>query len=207
LSAGVVPSIQTGAARAGDARIARVPGTPKIPSRSNVNASAHPPKVEIFDVAAGINIDNKGLERRVDVYREEPFGLYMSREVVEHPTSFWIESYLLPDLGIRVSKWKWKPGEPAEHDYYIDIVTIEHDGALWRVTDYYLDIIVARGSRPELVDIDELTLALHEGLIDPKEAERALRTSHAAMAGLAENGYSMDAWLRTYGITLVWPAR
>lgn len=52
----------------------------------------HPPKVEVFDVAARTNTDPKGHVRSVGEYRVEPFGLYVAREVVDHPSIAALES-------------------------------------------------------------------------------------------------------------------
>ncbi len=70
----------------------------------------HPPKTALFDLAAGVNVDTKGCARAVDEYRETPFGLYMSRAMVDRPTAHWVESWLLPELGLCVTDWWWNPG-------------------------------------------------------------------------------------------------
>jgi hypothetical protein len=64
----------------------------------------HPPKIVTFDVPARVNTDTKGIQRPVDEYRETPFGLYMSRAMINRPTAHWVETWLLPDLGLR-SEW------------------------------------------------------------------------------------------------------
>ena len=69
----------------------------------------HPPKTALFDLAAGVNVDTKGCPRAVDEYRETPFGLYMSRAMIDRPTAHWVESWLLPDLGTApLRAWRWR---------------------------------------------------------------------------------------------------
>ncbi|MGH3838428.1 MAG: DUF402 domain-containing protein, partial [Pseudonocardiaceae bacterium] len=63
----------------------------------------HPPKVELFDLDAMTNTDPKGVVRTVREYRVEPFGLYLARDVIDHPSICALESWLLPELGLRIT--------------------------------------------------------------------------------------------------------
>jgi predicted RNA-binding protein associated with RNAse of E/G family len=164
----------------------------------------HPPKITTFDVTARVNIDNKGFERVVEEYRVTPFGLYMSRAMVDRPSAHWVQSWLLPDLGVCVTDWWWNPGHERDQDFYLDICDIVRDGERWRLTDLYLDIVVHTGKSARVLDIDEFVEAVGAGLIGPELAEEALHRSHAAVAGLAAHGHDLDAWLAGQGITLSW---
>ncbi|GAA1834146.1 DUF402 domain-containing protein [Pseudonocardia ailaonensis] len=167
----------------------------------------HPPKLQTFDVPAAVNIDNKGLRRAVAEYRVAPFGLYMSREIVARESAHWIESWLLPDLGIVVSDWWWNPGHERDQDYYLDIAQVEPGGDVWRTTDLYLDVVVKNGRWSELLDVDEFVAAIREGLLDEETAQWALDRSHAVVAALGAHGHDLDAWLATEGIVLSWRDR
>ncbi|MHC1557306.1 ribonuclease FAU-1 family protein [Actinomycetospora sp. C-140] len=164
----------------------------------------HAPKIETFDVTAGTNTDPKGFVRAVDVYREAPFGLYLSRPMPDHPTLTHLRSWLLPALGIRVTDFSWKPGHARLQDHYLDIVDITREGATWRTEDHYVDLVVHTGERTEVLDLDELAEAVAAGLLDPGRAERALMTSHATLAALAEHGHDLERWLATRDVTLTW---
>jgi predicted RNA-binding protein associated with RNAse of E/G family len=166
--------------------------------------AVHPPKIQTFDTAAGINIDNKGFERVVDEFRETPFGLYMSRPVVNRASATWIESWLLPDLGICVTDWVWAPGHERDQDFYIDIAAIARDGAGWRMTDLYLDVVVSTGRSAQVIDVDEFVAAVAEGVLDPALAEYAMQRAYGVVAALAAHGNDLAAWLATEGITLRW---
>ena len=120
----------------------------------------HPPKTVLFDLAAGTNIDTKGCARAVDEYRLTPFGLYMSRAIVDRSTAYWIQSWLLPDLGLCVTDWWWNPGHHRDQDFYLDVCEIERDGDRWRLTDHYLDIVVRTGRDAEVIDVDEFVAAV-----------------------------------------------
>jgi uncharacterized protein len=167
----------------------------------------HPPKTVIFDLAAGVNIDTKGFERPVEEYRLAPFGLYMSRAMVDRPTAHWVESWLLPDLGICVTDWWWNPGHRRDQDFYLDICDIVRDGDRWVLTDHYLDIVVQNRRGAEVIDVDEFVAAVALGLLDGAAAEAAMGRSYRVLDGIAAHGHDLDAWLAEMGITLSWKPR
>nr|WP_042188098.1 DUF402 domain-containing protein [Kibdelosporangium sp. MJ126-NF4] len=176
----------------------------------------HPPKVELFDVRAMENIDPKGFRRTVDEYRLEHFGLFMARKMDGHPKLAYIESWLLPELGLRVTHWHRHPGTPRGEDVYIDLVEVDPDfgtysnegssalGPVWRMVDVYLDLHVYTGERLEVVDTDELLAALDARLIDAGTAQRALERTYRTVDGISAHGYDTDAWLRSLGIEMTW---
>ncbi|SHL30533.1 hypothetical protein SAMN05443637_1247 [Pseudonocardia thermophila] len=167
----------------------------------------HPPKISTFDVPGMVNIDTKGCVRPVEVYTETSFGLYMSRPVVGRPSAHWIETWLLPDLGIAVSDWAWNPGHERDQDFYLDIATISRDGSRYVLVDHYLDIVVQQRRSTQVIDVDEFTAAVAAGLIDPAAAEYALNAMVQAVTGLAANANDLDAWLAGLGIRLTWRKR
>jgi uncharacterized protein len=167
----------------------------------------HRPKIETFDVAAATNTDPKGFVRQVDEYRVEPFGLYMARPVVGHPRIRYLESWLLPGLGLRANDFWHRPGRERDNDLYLDVAdTVVEDG-VWRTVDHYLDIALWTGRKLAVLDADELTAALLAGLVDGNTAERAMQTTFLAVDGLAAHGYDLDAWLEGSGIALAWRRR
>ncbi|WP_181781179.1 DUF402 domain-containing protein [Pseudonocardia pini] len=164
----------------------------------------HPPKIQTFDVQAGVNVDNKGFRREVREFRRAPFGLYMSREIVGRASTSWIESWLLPELGIVVSDWTWRTGHERDQDFYLDIARVEPGEDLWRTTDLYLDVIVKTGAWTEVLDVDEFVEAVATGLLDTGTAEWAMHRCTEVVAALAGHGHDLDAWLASRGITLTW---
>ncbi len=164
----------------------------------------HPPKIELFDVAAMTNTDPKGIVRAVDRYRTTDFGLYMAREVDGHPTIGYFRSWLLPEYGLRVSRWRPRPGQKLDHDVYIDVVDIEPGtgpDAVWRTVDLYLDILMRDRRDLRVLDTDEVLAARSAGLIDDRTAQRAFERAFAAVDGIAAAGYDVDGWL---DIPLTW---
>jgi predicted RNA-binding protein associated with RNAse of E/G family len=168
-----------------------------------VNATIHPPKIEIFDIAAMTNTDPKGFVRAVDEYRLEDFGLFMARPVDGHPEIAYFQTWLLPRLGLRVSRWGSHPGMRFDYDYYLDLVDIE-TGPVWQTTDLYLDIQVTTGQDQRLLDTDETLEALTAGLIDHAAARRAFERAFVAVDGIAAANRDVDAWLAGQGIAVTW---
>lgn len=164
----------------------------------------HPPKVETFDLDGRTNTDPKQRVRQVEEFRVEPFGLYMFRSMPNHPRLHEIESWLLPELGLRVSRWGWQPGYERDLDYYLDVAEVTATATTWHSVDHYLDIEVGDGRWARLVDIDEFVLATQADLLDAATAQRALEIAYDAVDGLARHGYDLASWLQEKGITLSW---
>lgn len=160
----------------------------------------HPPKIELFDVAAMTNTDNKGFVRAVDRYETTEFGLYMARPVVGHPDIAYFRTWLLPEHGLRVSRWAAHPGMRLDHDVYIDVADIE-TGPVWRTTDLYLDVLVHDHASLRVHDTDELLEAHTAGLLDRATVQRAFERTFSAVEGITATGYDVEAWL---AIPLTW---
>ncbi len=167
---------------------------------------AHPVKVERHDTQAGLHQTNTGA-RPVDLYREYPHGLYVSRRFVAHPRVAYWQAHLLPDLlpgglGIQLCHYDFH-GERA-HDFYIDIASISRQDHVWTVRDHYLDLLVWNGLCAEIADTDELGAALTAGHIAAHEFAAAVAGAHAVLNGLARHGYDVQAWLESRGLSLDW---
>ncbi|MFE0023104.1 DUF402 domain-containing protein [Amycolatopsis sp. NPDC059021] len=164
----------------------------------------HPPKREIFDVAARTNTDPKGITRDVEEYREEPFGLYLARPAPGRPQFRYLESWLLPGLGLRLTDFWYNPGHERDQDFYADVVRVDRDGSRWTTTDLYLDLVLKDKVSVRVIDTDELVAAVAQDLLSPQDAEYALETTYATVEGLATHGYDLAAWLSTKDIALTW---
>ncbi|OZM72178.1 DUF402 domain-containing protein [Amycolatopsis antarctica] len=164
----------------------------------------HPPKVEIFDVATRTNTDPKGIERAVEEFRVEPFGLYMARPTPGRPQFRYLESWLLPGFGLRVTDFWFNPGHKRDQDFYLDVVHIERDGDRWRATDLYLDLVLSQGRGVRVLDTDELLAAVTADLIGAERACQAFDRAYATVDALASHGYDLGAWLTGEGVELRW---
>ena len=163
----------------------------------------HPVKQETFDVSALTNTDPKGYLRAVDTYTETDFGLYMARGA-DHPRFGYLESWLLPDLGLRANIFHFRPGVDVDQELYIDIADINREGSTWTTRDLYVDLVATTGTPIDVLDIDELAAATSAGLITASEAERAIDRTLTAVEGITRYGDDVHQWLRSRGITLEW---
>jgi hypothetical protein len=127
--------------------------------------------------------------------------------MVARPTATWVESWLLPDLGLCVTDWWWAPGHERHQDFYLDVCEIVRDGGRWLLTDHYLDIVVRTGREAVVVDVDEFVAAVALGLLDPATAESAMHRTHHAVDRLAAHGHDLDRWLAGLGVRLSWKRR
>lgn len=164
----------------------------------------HPPKHEIFDLAARTNTDPKGIVRAVDVYTVTPWGLYMARPTPGRDQFHYIESWLLPDLNLRVTVFHFNPGYERDQDFYLDVGDYTPGPELWYGDDHYLDLVVRTGREVYLTDVDELVAAIRAGLLGPAHGEQAIHTAAATVDALAAHEYDLHRWLTAIGITLTW---
>ncbi|MDT5127004.1 MAG: uncharacterized protein QOH54_2648 [Mycobacterium sp.] len=164
----------------------------------------HPPKHETFDLTARTNTDPKGIVRAVDVYAVEPWGLYMARPTPGRAQFHYLESWLLPSIGLRASVFHFNAGYERAQDFYLDVGSYSPGPTEWHAEDHYLDLVVRTGQSVELEDVDELLVAVRHGLLTPDTAERAVRTAASAIDGLARHDYALEKWLADLHMVLTW---
>ena len=175
----------------------------------------HPVKSETFLVPERINIDPKGFKRAVDTYTETDFGLYMARGA-DHPDFGYLESWLLPELNLRVSIFHFRDKDKSDSstsgttrsDYYVDIVDIAvdtaNDTSTWHTRDLYVDLSCVVGEPVDVLDIDELAASTSAGIITADEAERAIEATLTAVDGITRHGDNSLEWLAAQGYPLTW---
>jgi uncharacterized protein len=166
--------------------------------------SIHPPKHETFDLLAYTNTDPKGIVRAVDEYVVQPWGLYLARPTPGRAQFHYLESWLLPSIGLRATVFHFNAGHERDHDYYVDVGEFTPGRDVWRSEDYYLDIVVRNGKGADLADIDELLDAVRHGLLRPEIGEQAVRRAVHAVDGLARHDYDLQRWLAAEGMNLTW---
>ena len=164
----------------------------------------HPPKGETFDLVGRTNTDPKGFVRDVDEYRVRPWGLYMARPTPGRAQFHYLESWLLPDLGLRANIFHFNPGHERDQDFYLDVGQIRVGPDRWETEDHYLDLVVRTGRGTDLVDVDELLEAHAHGLVTTEIAEAALQSAVRAVGGLAAHGHDLNAWLSSLDVHVTW---
>lgn len=163
----------------------------------------HPVKQETFNTASKTNTDPKGFLRDVDTFRVTEFGLYMARRA-NHPRFGYLESWLLPKLGLRANIFHFRDGVEVEQEFYFDVADIDVDGDVWVTRDLYVDLVSNTGTPIDVLDIDELAAATSAGYITAEEAEKAIDVTLNAVEGITRHKDDAMEWLRAQGIDLTW---
>ncbi|MFD5867465.1 DUF402 domain-containing protein [Corynebacterium sp. NPDC060344] len=171
-------------------------------------ADLHVPKLETFDVPASANVDPKGFVRDVDVFEAHPHGLYMARGA-DHPQFGYLESWLLPSLGLRANVFHFRPGVEATSHRYLDVAEVTRgDDGVWRTRDLYLDLLVlggdGLGGGIRVDDADELTAAIAAGIVGADVGAWAVDRAFDALAGITAHDGDADAWLASVGCPVTW---
>jgi uncharacterized protein len=134
----------------------------------------------------------------------QPWGLYMARPTPGRVQFHYIESWLLPSLGLRVTVFHFNPGHERQQDYYLDVGEYTPGHPAWHAEDHYLDLVVRSGVGTELTDVDEFITAIQHRLLSPEQGERAIRRVTTAVDGLAGHGHDLQRWLAAAGMELTW---
>ena len=130
--------------------------------------------------------------------------MYVARPTPGRPQFHYLESWLLPSLGLRATMFHANPGYERDHDYYLDVGEYTPGPAAWHSEDHYLDLEVRTGRGVSLTDVDELMDAVRLGLLRPDVAVQAVARAVAAVEGLARHRYDVHRWLAANGMDLTW---
>ncbi len=128
----------------------------------------------------------------------------MARPTPGRAQFHYLESWLLPALGLRVTVFHFNPGHERDQDFYLDIGEYRAGPTRWRGEDYYLDLVLRTGIDVQIADVDELCSAVAHGLLSPERGERAIRTAVATIDALARHDYDLHRWLADSGMALTW---
>jgi uncharacterized protein len=142
--------------------------------------------------------------RAVDVYTVEPWGLYMARPTPGRAQFHYLESWLLPSLGLRINIFHFNAGHQPTYDLYLDVGSYSPGPSQWHAEDHYLDLLLHTGRSVELTDVDELLTAVQHGLLTQDTAEGAIMTATNAIEGLARHDYDLGKWLADLHMVLTW---
>lgn len=177
----------------------------------------HPVRVMTYDMTPGrdaLYLDNDGPFGRLTYIEATAgklsYGLEFTAD--EHPVLSSLEAHVLPELSVRVVRFRRRNAKADDYayyvdddyDYYVDIVRVVAQGEQWVVRDLYLDVLVFDGVRAKILDTDEYLEACAEGHMDEDEAGYGLLKLHAFLDGLAKREYTLSRYLASQGVTLTW---
>ena len=155
----------------------------------------------IVRISSGVNTREKMPNSSIRPFNER---MSLSLATPGRDQFHYLESWLLPTVGLRVSVFHFNPGYERDQDYYLDVGRFTQAGHVWTSEDHYLDLVVRTGRDVALTDADELLIAVHQGLLAPELAERAVQTAVRAVDGLASHDYHLEHWLADLEMTLTW---
>ena len=131
----------------------------------------------------------------------------MARPTPGRAQFHYLESWLLPSLGLRATIFHFNPGHERDQDYYLDVGDSPGRTTVWHVRGPLSRPRRAHGSDVDLIDVDELLTAVQHGLLTPETAEQAMQTAVTAIDGLARHDYDLKRWLAGHGMVLTWRDR
>lgn len=142
--------------------------------------------------------------RAVDVYTAQPWGLYMARPTPGRAQFHYIESWLLPSLGLRATIFHFNPGHEKDQDFYLDVGEFTATADAWYAEDHYVDLVTHQGVGTDVLDVDELMSAVADGVLPVPKAHQAVMHTVAAVEGLTRNDHDLHRWLAGNGMDLTW---
>ncbi len=152
----------------------------------------------LVDTVAGTVRDRNGVIYPLERLVVAGGRLYYARSIAPNPLFSYHERWLLPEQNWVVNRFAFHPHRLPSIDWYIETDLIEVDGALWRVSDGYLDVGLFEGRRYYLEDADELADGIAAGDIPLAEGLVALRALNQLCLALERHHYSGHALLREY---------
>jgi uncharacterized protein len=164
-----------------------------------------PVKTLRYDLANMTNTVKAGCFK-VDVYEKSGQWLYLARPMLGHPHIAYLKSFLIPSLGLQISRWRLHDKSKSSgynfYDHYVDIGVIETNQSEWLLHDFYLDVLVVEGKAAHVLDTDEYLQGVQSNLLSPEEACFALSRTHELINALADNGYNLESYLHQQGIKI-----
>ena len=73
--------------------------------------------------------------------------LYMARPTPGRAQFHYLESWLLPSLGLRATVFHFNPGHERDQDYYLDVGEYTPGPDVWSAEDHYLDLVVRKAAK------------------------------------------------------------
>ncbi|MGL4608677.1 MAG: DUF402 domain-containing protein [Trueperaceae bacterium] len=166
----------------------------------------HKPKEIVYNILEGTNTVAHG-RFKVDTYEITPDWLYMARSVVNHSYIAYLKAFIIPSLGIQINHFffydKEIPSKYTFYDYYVDVGQVtQQTPEQWLFRDLYLDVLVVANRAAHILDTDEYLQAIQENLMATSEIGFALTRTHELMNTLAENNYSLEAYLNHHTLNI-----
>ncbi|WP_223839296.1 hypothetical protein [Saccharopolyspora pogona] len=168
-----------------------------------VTAAFSPQLVEVIDVFSSQRRQPSGSVAQLEVCHVERWGLAVECPTPEAPDHDAEITWLLPDLGLRLTRYRPRRRHSRPGPSMLTAVHIERETRSWTMTDLLLGLEVGDHGRARITHATEFAAAVGNGLIRLSEADYALRTVHRTLDEVTRHR-DINQWLAHRGIFQLW---
>lgn len=164
-----------------------------------------PQLVDTVDTISAVRSYSSGMSRHLTTCEVERWGLRMECPTPEDPFSDSEVTWLIPDLGLRLTHHRPRSRHARRAPSVLTAVRVERDGRSWRTTDLLLGLAVPGGTTARIVRSEEFAAAVAGRVLQSDDADLALRTVHRTLEEISLHRHDMTSWLMHRGLYEVWP--
>ena len=164
-----------------------------------------PQLVDTVDTVTGVRSYSSGGTRHLTTCQVERWGLRLECPTPEDPFSDGEVTWLLPDLGLRLTHQRSRSRHGRPTPSTLTAVRVQRDSRSWRTTDLLLGLAVPGGTTARIVRSEEFAAAVAGRVLRPGDADLALRTVHRTLEEISHFRHDLNAWLNHLDIFDVWP--
>lgn len=170
-----------------------------------MGAVTTPQLVDVIDTISGVRTYSSGGMRHLTSCHIERWGLRIEHPTPEDPFSDSEVTWLLPDLGVRLTTFHPRSRHARGGPSVLTAVRVERDQRYWQTTDLLLGLAVPGGTTARIVRSEEFAAAVAGRVLLPGDADQALRTIHRTLEDLSNVNHNLTSWLTWQGIYDAWP--
>ncbi|RJQ72754.1 hypothetical protein D5S17_25925 [Pseudonocardiaceae bacterium YIM PH 21723] len=164
-----------------------------------------PQLVDVVDTVTGLRSYSSGTTRQLHACRVEPWGLHLECPTPEDPFSEMEVTWLLPGFGLRLTHLRPRSRHARIQPAVLTAVRVERDARMWRTTDLLLGLSVPGGTTARIVRSEEFAAAVAGRVLQPGDADMALRIVHRTLTEVSHQRHDLNSWLASRRIFDVWP--
>ncbi|MCP3802484.1 hypothetical protein NLX83_24750 [Allokutzneria sp. A3M-2-11 16] len=170
-----------------------------------MSAVITPQLVDVVDTFTSVRNYSSGTARQLTTCRVEPWGLRTECPTPEDPFSECEVTWLLPDLGLRLTYLRPRSRHARSTPSVLTAVRVQRDTRSWRTTDLLLGLAVPGGTTARIVRSEEFAAAVAGRVLRSSDADLALRTVHRTLEEISYQRHDISSWLCSMGIYDSWP--
>ncbi|TWP46251.1 hypothetical protein FKR81_36550 [Lentzea tibetensis] len=170
-----------------------------------MGAVTSPQLVDVVDTISAVRSYSSGGTRQLSSCRVERWGLRMECPTPEDPFSDSEVTWLMPDLGLRLTTHRARSRHARSSPSVLTAVRVQGDHRHWQTTDLLLGLAVPGGTTARIVRSEEFAAAVAGRVLRPGDADQALRIVHRTLEELSQHRHDLTSWLTYRGIYDVWP--